>query len=152
MKKHILIPYGKYQSLLQRANIPTPSTNIDPSADIPSPSANIPPCIDGMSVDDIIGIMPKNAQKKASSLLQLIQDHVNWNERCELVVGDEPIPNSHISDLVRYTVVRHFSNKRPPIGSAEFFAILKRLNIPRSLIVNTPQAEEPSPSSWYSLD
>ena len=144
MKKHILIPYAKYQSLLQRANIP-PAPEPPQSDDIQC----IEPTVEGMDTDNIISVIPKQAQKKASALLQLLQDHLKWNERGEIVVDGEPIPNSHISDLIKYTVVRHFSKKQPPIGSDKYFTVLDKLNIPRSLIVNT--VPPPTKPDWFSL-
>ncbi len=127
--KHILIPLEKYRSLMQRVCPPAESNNEQ------SIEATPPELSDSLSIDQILTIIPKRAQHKASSLLHILQPHLRWNDRGEIVIQDKPILNSHIADLVKYTVVRHI-NKRLPLGGEDFLAILSAINAPKSLIVN----------------
>ncbi len=108
-----------------------------------------------LSIEHILTIIPKRAQNKANSLLQILQPHLKWNKRGEIVIHDNPIANSHIADLVKYTVMRHI-RKRLPTGGVEYIAILSSINAPRSLIVNEQVIEllaQPAQttSAWHSL-
>ena len=154
MKKHILIPYVKYQRLLQKSG----QQNVEPKVqETAQETAISAPHIDVTeteaeeveNVDHIIDVIPKRAKGKARALLSVLKDHIQWNERGEIIIDGAPIPNSHISDLIKYTVVRHFGKKQPPIGSDEFSQLLKVHNIPRSLIVNiVPDKQMPE---WISF-
>ena len=149
MKKHILIPYVKYQRLLQKSG----QQNVEPpvlETTISEPHIREEEKEEEVeNVDRIIDVIPKRAKGKARALLSLLKDHIRWNDRGELIIDGAPIPNSHISDLIKYTVVGHFGKKQPPIGSDEFSQLLKIHNIPRALIVNsTPDKQIPE---WISF-
>lgn len=147
MKKHILLPYAKYQSLLKRAQIATPTTiQTNSTIDIEEQE---PLVNDTMAIDQVIAILPKIAQKKAMNLLHLIQGHIQWDNLGRVIGRDGPIAHSHIADLVKYTVVNHFSKMKPPSGSAYYFEVLDTLNIPRSLKVN--KTVQVLAHKWHSL-
>ncbi len=163
--KHILISLEKYRSLMQRAcPEQVSSSTVSEQTSPPTVPEIEVPIIDetiedtpseGLSIEHILAIIPKRAQNKANSLLHLLQPHLKWTKRGEIVIHDRPIANSHIADLVKYTVMRHI-HKRLPTGGTEYIAILASINTPRSLIVNEQVIElltqpTPTPSAWHSL-
>jgi hypothetical protein len=103
-----------------------------------------------MSINQIMDTLPQSAKKKGLTLLQLIKPHLNWNQRGEIVIAGQPIPQSHISDLVKFTVVRYFNMSKPPEGFQYFSQKLQDLNIPQSLIINKVGVNTES-SSWVNL-
>lgn len=126
MKKHIVLPIDKYQYLLRCA-----------SRKVESPQ---------LTADQIIDVIPKRWQHKARVLLQMVRDHVQWDSRGQLVINDETIRGSHISDVIKHTVVPSFSKKDAPVGSREFATVLAEINAPQSLVINKPTRKE-----WYTL-
>lgn len=126
MKKHILLPIDKYQYLLRHASLRDEPLQL--------------------SLDQVIDVIPKRWQHKARALLQMIQDHVQWDSKGQLVINGEVIDGSHISDVVKHAIVPSFSKKEPPLGSGEFAAVLKETNAPKSLLINKPTTQE-----WYTL-
>ncbi len=130
MNKHILIPFSKYQRLIQNSGQSQPQTQTQPDIEMIEHDKDV-------DVDSIVSILPKRCQSKGRALLNILQHHLTWNARGELVVNGQIIPTSHIADLVKYTVVRHFGKQKPPIGYSEYCTIIEDLNIPKSLIVNS---------------
>ena len=138
MKKHVLVPIDRYQALLRKNTDPIPLTThsleSEESPTIIADDRVTTPST--LSVEDITAMIPKNARHKAASLLQLLDAHVKWNSRGEIVIDGKVIENSHIADLIKFTVTNHFSKMRAPIGHHTFYKLLDKINIPRSLLVN----------------
>lgn len=124
MKKHIVLPMDKYNYLLRHASHQDESPQL--------------------TTDQIIAVIPKRWQQKARALLQLVRDHVEWDARGQLIIDNEAIRGSHISDVLKHTVVPSFSKREGPIGSREFATVLTEINAPQSLVINKER-------EWYTL-
>ena len=120
MNKFVVIPFVKYENLLRHTAAKEP--DVDNSSE-------------PMKIDNILQIIPKCARTKARALLCILQDHLEWCATGEIVSNGITIQGSHIADLVKFTVVKHFKRK-PPIGSDTYFTLLSNINVPKSLVVN----------------
>jgi hypothetical protein len=60
---------------------------------------------------------------------------VNWNARGELIVDDQVIANSNMTDII-HDLVRTRRNVPPPLGFAQLAIALVRHNAPREAIAN----------------
>lgn len=62
--------------------------------------------------------IPKNGRRKTMGLWNYIKDRkgtvLNWNENGEVVVHGKTVPDSHLIDLLKYTVTA--MSKREPTG------------------------------------
>lgn len=123
MKKHILIPLEKYQALMAGSN-----GNAGPG-DMTA---------GGMDNETIVNMMPLHARGRAKTLLRLLDGNLAWNPRGEILINTKPVQGSHIADLLRFVVVKHFGKLHPPIGCDEFLIELGKLNVPKSLFMNGP--------------
>ena len=94
-----------------------------------------PPNTGGVKAQ-INATVPKGLQKQAGLLFDIIKDDVNidWNDRGELIVNNNPIQNSNVVDLVN-DVIRSRKNFNP-IGWEIFARKLYEINVPRDLIRN----------------
>ena len=54
----------------------------------------------------------------------------------EIHVNKTTIPNSHICDILKFTLNKTLAKRPPPIGYLELLTVLEDLNIPKSLRVN----------------
>lgn len=81
-------------------------------------------------------LFPVAYRRKAGSLLQFVEENPNidWNERNELVVDSQPIPDTNIIDLV--DDLSRPNTKRNPRGIDKFVRALQKHNIPESFIAN----------------
>ena len=71
-------------------------------------------------------------KKFAEGILLRIARHPNfitWNEKLEVVINQEPIPQSDFIALLQYIVG---DRKEPPTGARLFFQALKELGVPSS--------------------
>ena len=84
--------------------------------------------------DDVMMSLPKTLQTKATRLFQHIKrvPDTSFNDKGELVVKGQTIPNSNATDLVN-DLLR--PNKKNAVGYKEFLGALKESNIPSDLIV-----------------
>ncbi len=85
----------------------------------------------------IVESLPKTLQKKGEILLRYIEDvpDLNWNDKGELIIKDQVVNGSHVSDLV-HEILRSRKLGVEPKGWSEFSDALKKSNIPRDLIGN----------------
>ena len=77
---------------------------------------------------------PKPYRNRALSLYRSIEPTIKFNERGELIgEDDQPIRDSRAEDLIQHAVRDH---RRPftPIAWAEFVNLLKKHNVPRSVL------------------
>ncbi|GBM12920.1 hypothetical protein AVEN_163984-1 [Araneus ventricosus] len=65
---------------------------------------------------------------------------LSWTPEGEIVCKGQRLPRTNIVSLVA-DVLRHI--KKSPKGSSEFYAALKEMNIPSSLVINKNQPEWP---------
>jgi hypothetical protein len=160
MLKHILIPYSQYEALMAGMARPKAPDDTPASEDV----AMTTPRVDteglndeepGYSIDQIVGFIPKRARNKALALLDILKTPTSrWNTKGELLIQGAAIKGSHITDLIRFTVLNHV---KPPVGAVEYRKLLAQLHIPTSIIVNRnaipgPSAgPEPPSNEWISL-
>ena len=88
-----------------------------------------------LAVEVIVSALPKKFRNKAMSFLTHLLNHpqplINWDERGEVSIKGEIIPNSHISDLVKYTVSPFKSFI--PNGFYKFNEVANEMGLPKSL-------------------
>lgn len=89
-----------------------------------------------LSVDTILLGIPKQGRRDATAILHHIQNSsdISWNSRGELVLHGSVIPNTHIADLIKYSLFHYKSWK--PSGVGEFYRALASSNLPAGLIRN----------------
>lgn len=99
----------------------------------------------------LVGI-PEKFKKKANELLNLLQDtpELSVENNGEVLINNNTIPESNISDLLN-RAVNPMVKERPIPGWNEFYKLLIKLNIPRSLI-NYKTSKRKVPSPERSLD
>lgn len=100
---------------------------------------NIEATNQSLSEDIILLSIPKVMQNKAKALLEYLQHipSITWNEIGEVVLDNEVISGSHISDLVKRCVFPHKSFH--PIGLDSFYSVLLKSNIRKGLLVPIDQ-------------
>ena len=85
---------------------------------------------------------PKPYRSRAERLLSVLEPHISWNERGEMI--DEktkrPIEQSQMSDLIQHAV-RDRRRKITPAGWNQFLDILRDYNVPQMLL-NLPTLDE----------
>ena len=134
MKKSVVLPYERYQRLLQNSDnkivsSEEPSTEI---VDVITPEKfDTPP--EKLNPDIIVTCLPKNNRSKALRLLDYINEQplLNWNRAGNLVVDGKVIENSHIVDLLHDALN---PTKHNPVGHELFYTHLDKA--PQSLISN----------------
>ncbi len=147
MNKYVLIPHEKYMHLMRNVG----PISVRHLSDESSPNLIVEPTLNehnGMTVESIVAVMPKNARNRARALLELIEKHILWTDRGEIIYNGEPIEGSHIADLIKLTVVKHFT-KKTVIGSRQYFDMLAKINVPRSLVLN--DLERQLDVAWHTL-
>ena len=99
-----------------------------------------PPLKDEIVMDgveqDVLESVPKSLQKKARLLLQKIKQHgaVAWNEKGELTYDGNPLPGTHMVDLVNDVLRRR--KTFTPTGWPQFSQVLSAMNVPQDLVGN----------------
>lgn len=84
----------------------------------------------------ILETVPKTMQRRAQLILDKIRQNsdMSWDSRGQLTIGEKPIENSNITDLLN-DVLRQ--RKRPnPLGWEVFAKGLGDANVPRELVGN----------------
>ena len=141
MQKSILLPYDKYQRLLNHTPPQTfESQTNETTRDIVSHENS-----NDLTIGDILDALPKRYHQKAKAILTYMsRDHtLSWNDRGELVYKGTTIPKSHIVDLLKDTQYHH--KNFTPEGSTEFYEGLKEIHIPTTLLVRrevTPEQKQ----------
>lgn len=91
----------------------------------------------------ILKLIPKTYQKKGHYLLDSIlknKPKIWWKEGGEIVVNNQVIPESNITDLISDTV-RPLKRKIKPTGWKEFASVLNDIGVPTSYIGNQSNIE-----------
>ena len=144
MREFILLPLDRYKALMQ-----PPGPEVQSSSSDVSIQQHAEPSISNH--DQIIEILPKRAKQKATSILQLVKDHLTWNSRGEVTIKGQFIPGSHICDLLKFVVFNTVTRKKFPIGHKEFGSLLQQLNIPKSLVYGLAEENTIASSTWCSI-
>ncbi len=89
-----------------------------------------------LSIDTILLGIPKIGRRDATAILHHIQNSsdISWNLRGELTLHGTAIPNTHIADLLKFSLFQYKSWK--PTGLTEFYRALADSNLPAGLIRN----------------
>ena len=126
MQKLVLLSYDRYQRLLTAKDNVANSTIVDAS---PSPTIDIPVKDES---ERLISLFPKTLQARARGLLTYILPYISWNEKGEVTINGEKIPNSNIVDLIKVQL-KDYKDFRP-LGVEQFVTLLKDVNVPLSLL------------------
>ena len=102
----------------------------------------------GISNEHILEAIPITLKRKATSLLNWIsrKENIKWDSLGEVNLEGVKITGSNIVDLIRDLLSER--KVSPPIGMKEFCQVLKKLNVPSSLIINRTRWE--SGSDFYN--
>jgi hypothetical protein len=139
MQKMILLPYERYQRLLQQreaSNVPSQETTT-PNPDIEEVS---PEPIGRQDLEEkLLSSFPKNLRSRARALLTHISTRVTWNDMGEVIIDGVKIPGSNIMDLVKVQL-KDYKDLRPT-GLEKFTDILKDTNVPLSLLTSSRRVQ-----------
>lgn len=106
-----------------------------------------------INLDFFIAFFPKQMKSRSMRILHAL--HNNINNSGQLIYRNRAIPNSHIVDLILFSL-KTLPNKRTDIpGLKEFFDIIKEKNIPRELFsqsFNKMLSSSKPPVSWISFE
>lgn len=154
MQKMILLPYDRYQRLLNYQENNTDATataeKIDQEGTANALEDIIPLCTkpkevtsekeSSPDVEKLLPLFPKALRGRALALLTYIAPHVSWNDTLEVTLSGERIPYSNIVDLIKVQLkdYRNFS----PVGLDKFEKLLKDINVPLSLFPRTRRGQE----------
>lgn len=87
---------------------------------------------------EILNAVPNSLKKQASSLLQLMKknsNYFNWNEKGEIYVKGQILPNSNLADLFNL-IFTNRKNFTELAGKNEFLNALTEMNIPNYYVKN----------------
>ena len=131
MKKSVVLPYERYQQLLQNKTVPEVGAENSQSGPEPSQASVLESPKLNTSV--IIACLPKRNRSKAQQLLEYIEKHpkLDWNNQGNLLVDSNLVEYSHIVDLLHDALN---PTKHEPVGREVFYKQLE--HVPRSLINN----------------
>lgn len=89
-----------------------------------------------LAIDDILRGIPKQGRRDASAILHHIQNSpdISWNARGELVLGGSVLANTHMTDLLKFSLFQYKTWE--PAGVTAFYRALAASNIPTGLIRN----------------
>lgn len=137
----------KYYELLQNKmkmeehNTPWVTTQLDDLSDVKNMNEEIPIKDKKESFDYttvVLNGVPPVLKKQASSLLQLIKkdpSYFKWNEKGELSIKGQTLPNSNLADLFNL-IFTNRKNYIQLVGKDEFLKALADMNVPHHYIKN----------------
>ncbi|GBO03034.1 hypothetical protein AVEN_255417-1 [Araneus ventricosus] len=82
--------------------------------------------------------VPQGMKNEASKALDFIKEHSNilkWNDKGEILIGNELIPKTNIADLFNI-IFTHNKKKTNVAGIQEFLAVLNLMNMPKHYVKN----------------
>lgn len=157
MKKSVILPFERYQQLIQgsQSQLPVVSeveqtispdkkeVKITPSQPVVVKSSD-QITADRLEKDVIVACLPKRNRLKAYRVLDYITNHssLEWNKDGNLIVEKQPIEYSHIVDLVHDALN---STRHDPVAYDLFYKHLH--GIPQSLINNPRRKSLALPAS-----
>lgn len=150
MKKLVLLPYDRYQRLLDKEVSPNVQEAVQSTVQEPvqevkepvetqgsAPETNVKTETDS---ETLVQHFPKTLQNRVRSVLNYIRPHVRWNDRGEVTIDGVEIPGSNIVDLLKVHI-KEYKNFHP-VGQEAFGKLLTKLNVPTSLL--SPSARQKS--------
>lgn len=148
MNKKVLLPYDQYLELLNAAKLnsvngneqdktPYSSENVDSDGE----TSHLPQLNQELEHRDqapkltkemILSSFGDRQIRNAETLLKYIANNMSWNEEGEIVINNEVIKGTHITDLMKDCLSQH--RKGNPFGYQEFYSNLRGL--PLYLVFN----------------
>lgn len=145
MKKMVLLPYDRYQRLLTAKTIDDSKSTIEEEegeesvrpketlstrdgVDSTDTSAEYP----SNNIEKLLTSFSKALRGRARSILIYIRPYINWNQKGEVTISGEKIPNSNIVDLVKVQL-KDYKDFRP-VGLQQFETLLSDINVPHTLL------------------
>lgn len=143
MKKMVLLPYDRYTRLLSDSKPPsqesaeeqipikddTENSTVEQLLTQPdSHSINK----ESDDIDRLITYFPKTLQERARILLSYIKPYLKWNDKGEVSISGQIIPDSNIVDLIKVQL-KDYKNFHP-VGIDQFQNLLSQQNVPLSLL------------------
>jgi hypothetical protein len=141
-RKMVLIPQNKYNKLISREERQEDTSD----------------SYEALDKHIILKAVQKNFRSRAESLLEHLEsdNNITWNNKGAFIYKGHIVPQSNISDLIRYCMREYTSFK--PVGLDIYIKALAAANAPESLIVksltyddtstdNQSQASQPSPGT-----
>ena len=146
MKKSILIPYDRYlyykrlqdtskdKQIKEAEQHTSEQQNPELEAENEHVTDYSPTQTDKLRPEIVVSLLPKRNRSKALALLNFIDRHpvLDWNTKGELLLHNNPIPFSHITDLTHDAI--NNTRSYDPVGCNEFYANIG--HVPVSLITN----------------
>ncbi|GBO09514.1 hypothetical protein AVEN_204368-1 [Araneus ventricosus] len=86
----------------------------------------------------VLNSVPQGMKNEASKALDFIKEHSNilkWNDKGEILIGNELISKTNIADLFNI-IFTHNKKKTNVAGIQEFLAALNLMNIPKHYVKN----------------
>ncbi|GBO09936.1 hypothetical protein AVEN_4770-1 [Araneus ventricosus] len=86
----------------------------------------------------VLNSVPQGMKNEASKALDFIKEHSNilkWNDKGEILIGNELISKTNIADLFNI-IFTHNQKKTNVAGIQEFLAALNLMNMPKHYVKN----------------
>ena len=173
MKKSVLVPYERYLHYKRLHDNPakkedqsqnnTEEQNLQETVDVHPYSDDSLQQAHKLKPDIIVALLPKRNRTKAAALLSFIDTHpvLDWNSKGELLIHNQAIPFSHITDLAHDAL--NNTKAYDPVGCEEFYRNIG--HVPLSLISNPkrrlmigskgppviPQTKSVAQNTWKDL-
>lgn len=140
----VLLPYDRYQRLLTVKHDDSSTSTVNNTLHHQEKSLEqvTPICHEHtedttekqftQDIERLITLFPKTLQGRARALLTYILPYISWNEKGEVTLSGEKIPNSNIVDLIRVQL-KDYRDFRPS-GVEKFDNFFKDINVPLSLL------------------
>ena len=141
----VLLPFDRYQRLLANKQDLSCTSSTAPNAvqhqDIISENDSPIHMVQteessqkrlSQDIENLIPLFPKTLQARARALLTYILPYITWNEKGEVAISGEFIPNSNIVDLIRGQLKDYRAFR--PSGVDKFEILFKDINVPLSLL------------------
>ena len=130
----ILMPKAKYELLTKENNA---ENNRKACRDVQTVDTSIEESQIDVLENTFTYAIPKNGHRKAMGLWNYIKDRkgtvLNWNDNGEVVVHGKTVPDSHLINLLKYTVTA--MSKREPMGYRSYYEALREMHTPSEFMV-----------------
>lgn len=147
MKKMVLLPYDRYERLLSETtkqqreatdNEKRSTQQEDRVISEQNKAEKVIPSKQLVEEDKLLAQFPRTLRSRARLLLNYLTPQVTWNDKSEILISGQLIPNSNIVDLIKVQL-KDYRDFRPT-GIEDFDKLLTDINVPLSLL--TPSRRE----------
>ena len=145
MNKMVLLPIDRYERLIKSKQ---------PSSETGAPC----PQFERLGHDIILTFVSPRFKSRAQTLINLLSEFMDWNDKGEIMQGDKCVPGSHIADLLR-ACLHNYKDYHRFEGMEIFCDIMSRSNIPLTVLGNMElrhkiekmKHDKPKDRKWVSL-